>query len=109
MSKKRKHYPSEISREHFNVILPILESAKKKTAPREVDLYDVFNAILYLLREGCRWRSLPGKYPKWELVYYYFRIWKEPREDEGSILDQVLKKWSKITAGNLHAKKKPVL
>ena len=49
MSKKRKHYPSEISREHFNVILPILESAKKKTVPREVELYDVFNAILYLL------------------------------------------------------------
>ena len=108
MSEKEEIYPSEIKREPFAFILPILESAKKKTAPREVDLYDVFNAVLYVLREGCRWRSLPKKYPKWELVYYYFRIWKEPKEGESSILAQVLKKWLGNTAHLQGAKKKPV-
>ena len=93
MTIKKKSYPSEISRKQFALILPLLESARGKTAPRRVDLYDVFNALLYLLREGCRWRSLPEKYPKWQLVYYYFKIWKEPKKD-GSILDQALKKWS---------------
>lgn len=92
MTNQEEIYPSEITREQFELIKPILESAKKKTAPRKVDLFDVFNAILYVLREGCRWRSLPQKYPKWQLVYYYFRLWKEPREDEGSILEQVLEK-----------------
>ena len=92
MTTKKKSYPSEISREQFALILPVLESARIKTAPRRVDLYDVFNALLYLLREGCRWRSLPEKYPKWQLVYYYFKIWKEPKKD-GSILDQAFKKW----------------
>ena len=93
MTIEKKSYPSEISRKQFALILPLLESARSKTAPRRVDLYDVFNALLYLLREGCRWRSLPEKYPKWQLVYYYFKIWKEPKKD-GSILDQALKKWS---------------
>ena len=80
MTIEKKSYPSEISRKQFALIPPLLESARGKTAPRRVDLYDVFNALLYLLREGCRWRSLPEKYPKWQLVYYYFKIWKEPKK-----------------------------
>ena len=97
MKFDEKIYPSEITREQFAIILPVLESGRNKTAPRKVDLYDVFNALLYLLREGCRWRSLPEKYPNWQLVYYYFRIWKEPKEG-CCLLEQALKKWSSITA-----------
>ncbi len=55
----RPSYPSDISREQFEQIRPLLESARKKTAPRKVDLYDVFCAVLYLLRSGCQWRMLP--------------------------------------------------
>lgn len=54
----RKAYPSDISREQFEAILEMLESAKKKTNRRRVVLYEIFCAILYLLREGCRWRAL---------------------------------------------------
>ena len=39
-----------ITREKFNTILPTLESARKKTKPRQIDLYDVFNGILYSLK-----------------------------------------------------------
>jgi len=50
-------YPSEISREQFELVRPLLESAKKKTKPRKYDLYDVFNAVLYVLKSdvsgGC--------------------------------------------------------
>ena len=34
-------YPSDISREQFVRILPTLESARRRTKPRTVDLYDV--------------------------------------------------------------------
>jgi len=60
----RKSYPSDISSEQFEIIKPLLESARRKTAPRKVDLYDVFCAVLYLLRTGCSWRALPSDYPK---------------------------------------------
>jgi len=49
----RKIYPSDISREQFEQIKELLETARKKTRPRRVDLYDVFCAILYLLKSGC--------------------------------------------------------
>ena len=45
----RKHYPSDISREQFERIRGALESIRHKTRPKQVDLYDVFCAILYLL------------------------------------------------------------
>ena len=91
----RKQYPSDISREQFEHIRPLLEGARKRTAPRRVDLYDVFCAVLYLLRTGCAWRALPSDYPKWRTVHSYFMIWSEQKE-EGSLLERALKKsgWS---------------
>jgi transposase len=86
------NYPSDITRDQFGKIAPILEGARKKTKPRTLDLYEVFNALLYVVRTGCQWRALPKDYPKYGTVHKYFRIWSEPREDEPSILDQVLKK-----------------
>ncbi len=87
----RKGYPSDIKREQFEAIRALLESARKKTAPRKVELYEVFCAVLYLLRTGCQWRALPSDFPKWRTVHSYFTIWSEPREG-GSLLEQALKK-----------------
>lgn len=69
-------YPSSVSAARFGEIKPILESISKNTRPLEVDLHAVFNAVLYVLREGCRWRALPRDFPKWNTVYYHFRKWK---------------------------------
>ena len=88
----RKTYPSDISREQFAPLLPLLESARKRTAPRQVDLYDVFCAILYLQRTSCSWRALPDDFPKWRTVHSYFQRWSEPRESGISILGETLKK-----------------
>lgn len=87
----RKSYPSDISREQFEHIRPLLESARKKTSPRKVDLYEVFCAVLYLLRTGCQWRALPSDFPKWRTVHSYWMIWSESHE-RGSLLEQALKK-----------------
>ncbi len=43
----RKRYPSDITRAQFAVIELILLSARKRTAPRKLDLYEVFCAVLY--------------------------------------------------------------
>ena len=52
--EQRKQYPSDISPEQFEQIRPLLESVRKRTKPRTVDLYEVFNAVLYLLKSGCQ-------------------------------------------------------
>lgn len=89
-----KRYPSDISRKKFEKVRPILESARKKTKPRAIDLYDIFCGVLYVLKSGCQWRMLPREFPKWESIYYYFQIWSKKKEKEQSVLELVLKKIS---------------
>ena len=88
----RDPYPSDISREQFKKIEPLLLSARKITAPRKLDLYDVFCAVLYLLKTACQWRMLPKDFPKWRSVHAYFQIWSERIEGQPSLLEQALKK-----------------
>ena len=45
---------------------------RKRGRPRELDLRQVVNAILYVTVTGCQWRYLPKEYPPWQSVYYYF-------------------------------------
>jgi transposase len=86
-------YPSNVTRQQFAVILPILESARKKTKPRIIDLYDVFCGVLYVLKSGCQWRMLPKDYPKWRTCHSYFSKWSEiPKNGGDTILWQCLKK-----------------
>ena len=54
-----KNYGSDVSREQFEIIREDLEKAKKVTKPRKVDLYDVFCAVLYILKTGSQWRNSP--------------------------------------------------
>jgi len=94
-NNNKKIYPSDITREQFERIKPILESARRKTKPRTIDLYHVFNAVLYLLKTGCQWRLLPKEYPKWRTVHEYFTIWRKTEIEKGtSILEEILKKIS---------------
>ena len=88
----RKKYQSDICREQFEQLRPMLESLRKTIKPRTVDLYEVFCAVLYLLKSGCQWRMLPGEFPKWRTVHSYFALWSEPDQDGVSVLERALKK-----------------
>lgn len=90
----RKRYPSDISREQFKKIEPMLLGVRKNTRPRKHDLYEIFCAVLYLLKSGCQWRMLPSDLPDWRSVYAYFRIWSEKKKNKDSLLEQILKKIS---------------
>ncbi|BBL34464.1 hypothetical protein Nstercoris_00700 [Nitrosomonas stercoris] len=89
---KRIKYASDISKEKFAEIEPLLRSVRRSTKPTTIDLYEVFCAVLYLLRTGCQWRFLPGEFPKWQSVYAYWRKWNEPDQHGVSVLEQALKK-----------------
>jgi len=92
VGQEMRNYPSNISREEFELIRKELESARKQTKPRKVDLYEVFCAVLYVLKSGCQWDMLPSDFPSKSTVFYYFQIWTEEREGGITLLDEVLKK-----------------
>lgn len=89
----RKSYPSDISRKQFEQIAEALKNCKKRTKPRTIDLYEVFCALLYVLKSGCQWRMLPSDFPKWRTVHQYYLDWGNKASDgEDSLLEQCLKK-----------------
>ena len=43
---------------------------------RTVDLQEVVNGILYVLRGGISWRMMHHDLPPWGTVWWYFRKWR---------------------------------
>jgi transposase len=72
-----KVYSSNLTKEHWELIEPLIPAAKTGGRKREVDIWCVLNAIFYVLTQGCTWRNLPGDFPAWQTVYTYFRNWSQ--------------------------------
>lgn len=72
----RARYPSDVTDAQWERLAPLLPVAKPGGHPRTVDLREVVNGVLYVLREGCRWRALPHDFPPWSTVYGYFWHWR---------------------------------
>ena len=70
-------YPSNLSDEQWQLLVPLLPSAPAEGRARKVALRAVLNAILYVLRCGCAWRYLPHDFPAWQTVYDYFSKWRQ--------------------------------
>ena len=66
-------YPTNLSNSQWQIISKSLDIERN----RKYELQEILNGILYLVKTGCQWRMLPGDFPKWQLVYYYFSVWKK--------------------------------
>ncbi|RYE18424.1 MAG: transposase [Sphingobacteriaceae bacterium] len=66
-------YTSNLSDSQWQYISNFLDTK----CNRKHSLREVFNGILYLVKTGCQWRMLPGDFPDWRIVYYYFSSWKK--------------------------------
>jgi len=72
----RASYPTDLTDEQWSLIAPMIPPARLGGRPREVNLREVVNAVLYVARSGCAWRLLPREFPTWITVYTYFSQWK---------------------------------
>ena len=76
----RKPYATDLSDEQWEVIQPLLPSAKSSQGrgrKQTVNLREIVNAILYWSRSGCAWELLPHDLPPAKTVYSYFRKWQK--------------------------------
>lgn len=83
----RKSYPSDLTDAQWELIADLLPVAQATGRPREVDLREVINTILYLNRSGCQWDMLPHDLLRKSTAYDYFAKWR----DDGT--------WQKIVDG----------
>lgn len=72
----RKPYPSDLTDAQWEELAPLIPPAKPGGHPRTVDMREIINGILYVLRSGCTWRMIPHDLPPWSTVWGYFRRWR---------------------------------
>lgn len=72
---RKSTYPSDVTDEQWEFLLPYLTLMKENAPQREYSLRDLFNAVRYLVRTGVQWRYLPTDFPPWTAVYQQARRW----------------------------------
>ena len=72
---KRKVYSSDLSAYAWQRLEPLLLAHVRRRS--KWSLLALVNAILYVLKNGCLWRNLPGEFPPWGTVYWYFSKWQQ--------------------------------
>ena len=78
-----ERYASDMTEAEWAVLAPLMPAARRGGRPRTTDLREVMNALLYLLRTGCRWRMLLKDFLEHPAVYgvcqefVQLRIWDD--------------------------------
>jgi len=97
LTMSRHSYPSDLTDAEWAILEPLIPPAKPGGRKRSVDIREVINAILYLLRTGCAWRMLPHDFPNWHTVYTYFRNWR--RDGTWQRINDVLRRQLRTQEG----------
>ena len=73
----RKPYRSDLTDEQWDLINDLLPAAKSGGRPRQVDLREVVNTLMYQARTGCQWDYLPHDLAAKSTVWDYFVAWQK--------------------------------
>lgn len=92
----RQPYPSDMTDAQWELLADLFPEAKTGR-PREVSIRDVVDAIFYVNRTGVQWRYLPHDFPRWDVVYSYFRKWG--KDGTWVKVQRVLREGVRQTAG----------
>ena len=69
-------YPSDLTDQQWQRLEPFFARPDPRGARSKYPKRRVVEAVLYRLREGCRWRALPHDFPPWDTVYDHWRRWQ---------------------------------
>lgn len=77
--RSRPPYPSDLTDAQWALVEAAMPPAihGRTGRPRTYPLREVWNAVLYLTRNGCTWRALPHDFPPWPVVWEHFRRWRD--------------------------------
>ena len=74
-------YPTDLTDAQWEKLEPLLTARPPQRhpggRPRKHELRRIVDALLYVVKTGCPWRSLPRDFPPWRSVYEQFRRWRD--------------------------------
>jgi putative transposase len=75
---KRRSYPTDLTDKQWAEVEPLIPPEEPGGRHRAVDMREVIDGILYLVRGGISWRLMPHDLPPWGTVHYYY--WRFRRD-----------------------------
>lgn len=73
----RKTYPTDINDMIWDVVQAYIPDEKPGGRPRDTNIREVINGILYILNNDCSWRKMPDDLLPWQTVYDYYHKWRK--------------------------------
>jgi putative transposase len=73
----RKPYTTDLTDIQWEIIRPLIPDARPGDRPREVDIREVMNPLLYQDRTGCQWELLPHDLLPRSTAFDYFKRWRD--------------------------------
>jgi transposase len=73
--RSRLRYPSDLTEAEWDLVAPLIPSAKRGGNKRTVDLREVANGLMYVLSTGCQWRAIPKDLPPRSTLHDYLDLW----------------------------------
>jgi Transposase and inactivated derivatives len=68
-TRRKQSYPSDLTDTQWAEILPEYSGLREYTWPKR----ELMDAVLYLVKTGCQWRSLPHDFPPHPTVHSFYR------------------------------------
>src|SRR6476469_8671994 len=93
----RKPYKTDLTDAQWKLIKPLIPAARPGGRPREVDMREILNTLLYQARTGCQWDMLPHDLLPKSTVYDYFAQWRD--DGTWTRLVTVLREQTRVAAG----------
>jgi putative transposase len=77
--EKRQAYPSDLTDAQWAILAPMIPASRPVEGgrPRELEMREVLNTLLYLNRSGCQGEMLPHDVLPKSSVYDYFAQWRD--------------------------------
>jgi transposase len=73
--RSKLRYPSDLTKEEWAHVAPLIAPAKRGGNRRHVDVREVMNGVMDVLSTGCKWRAIPKDLPPRSTVFHYFDLW----------------------------------
>lgn len=96
--KERQSYRSDLTDEQWAEISPLYTGMRNRGWSKR----ELTNAVLYLVDNGCKWRSLPHDFPPYSTVHSFYR-----RAKISGLWDKILKHLVKKTRKDAGRKETP--
>ena len=93
----RKPYTTDLTDIQWEILRPLIPEAKPGGRPREVDLREVINTLLYQDRTGCQWEMLPHDLLPKNTAFDYFKRWRD--DDTWQVIVDALRQKVRRKAG----------